>query len=72
MKAAIAERRLRNQLITRAGLRRPADVVAWFGAMQAQEYEAAKMGARASHAGRARSTREIERAFEQGGFSAPM
>jgi hypothetical protein len=38
----IAERRLRNQQLTSAGLRRPADVVAWFGAMQAQEYEPAK------------------------------
>jgi hypothetical protein len=42
MIAAIAERRLRSQRITDAGLRRPADVVAWLGAIQAQEYEAAK------------------------------
>ena len=38
----IAERRLRNQRITSPGFRRPADVVAWFVAMQAQEYEPAK------------------------------
>jgi hypothetical protein len=38
----IAERRLRNQHIATRGLRRPEDVVAWFGAMQAQEYEPAK------------------------------
>ena len=38
----IAERRLRNQHIPTRGLRRPQDVVAWFGAMQAQEYEPAK------------------------------
>ncbi len=42
MNAAIAAERLRRQLLTRAGRRRPADVVAWFGAMQAQEYEHAK------------------------------
>ena len=42
MDSAIAARRLGNQLITRAGLRRAADVVAWFGAVQAQEYEPAK------------------------------
>jgi hypothetical protein len=38
----IAERRMRNQHLTTRGLRRPQDVVAWFGAMQAQEYEPAK------------------------------
>jgi hypothetical protein len=37
----IAERRLQNQHITAPGLRRPADVVAWFGAVQAQEYDPA-------------------------------
>jgi hypothetical protein len=39
--AAIAEQRLVNQNITRAGRRSPADVVAWLGAVQAQEYAAA-------------------------------
>jgi hypothetical protein len=42
MNAAIATRRLRNQYITRTGHRQPADVVAWLGAVQSQEYEAAK------------------------------
>jgi winged helix DNA-binding protein len=42
MNVTIAERRLRNQQIATPGLRRPADVVTWFGAMQAQEYEPAK------------------------------
>src|SRR3954453_23695407 len=36
--------RLRNQLLTRAGLRRPEDVVSWMGAVQAQEYEPARWG----------------------------
>ena len=44
MNAAIAARRLRNQLITHTGLSRPAAVVSWQGAVQAQEYEAAKWG----------------------------
>jgi len=34
--------RLANQLLTRAGCAAPADVVDWFGAMQAQEYAAAR------------------------------
>ena len=42
MNDAIAGRRLRSQLIARQGLRRPEDVVAWQGAVQAQEYEPAK------------------------------
>jgi hypothetical protein len=39
---SIAERRLRNHHITSPSFRRPADVVAWFGAVQAQEYGPAK------------------------------
>jgi hypothetical protein len=42
MTTTIGERRLKNQHITTRGLRRAADVVTWFGAMQAQEYEPAK------------------------------
>jgi hypothetical protein len=62
---AIAERRLRNQAITRAGLRRPADVVAWFGAVQAQEFEAAKwaLGLRMQDGA---VEADIERAFTDG------
>jgi len=65
MNPAIAERRLRNQLLTRAGLRRPADVVRWLGAVQAQEYEPAKwaLGLRMRDGAR---DAEIERAFEEG------
>jgi hypothetical protein len=40
----IANARLNNQRITRAGKRSPADVVAWLGAVQAQEYAAASWG----------------------------
>ena len=65
MNAGIAERRLRNQIITRAGLRRPADVVGWFGAMQAQEYEVAKWAIALRMRDGTVDT-EIERAFEHG------
>ncbi len=40
----IPDQRLRNQRITRPGPRRPEDVVAWFGAVQAQEYGPARWG----------------------------
>ena len=65
MTVAIAERRLANQRITRAVPGRPAAVVRWLGAVQAQEYEAAKwaiglrMPAGAADGG-------IEAAFNQG------
>ena len=38
----VAKQRLTNQRLIGVPLRRPADVVGWFGAIQAQEYEAAK------------------------------
>jgi hypothetical protein len=62
---SIAERRLLNQGITGAGRSRPADVVAWSGAVQAQEYEAAKwgLGLRMKDAA---VDRQVERAFERG------
>jgi hypothetical protein len=65
MNAAIAQGRLRNQLVTGAGSRRPADVVGWFGAMQAQEYRVAKwaIALRMRHDV---VEAEIERAFAQG------
>lgn len=40
----IAAARLRNQRLTAPGLRDPAAIVAWFGAVQAQELEAATWG----------------------------
>ena len=40
----IADARLRNRRLTRAGLQRPEDVVAWLGAVQAQEFEPAQWG----------------------------
>src|SRR5258705_12776830 len=38
----IVQRRLRNQKLTRSEFRKPADVVAWLGAVQPQEDAAAK------------------------------
>jgi len=62
---SIAERRLRRQILTSAPLRKPEEVVAWFGAVQAQEYEPAQwaLGLRI-HDGVAAA--DVERAFEEG------
>ena len=61
----IAERRLRNQHVTRTVFRRPADVVAWFGAMQAQEYDVAKW-AIALRMQDGSSDTQVARAFDEG------
>ena len=65
MNTEIAVARLRNQRITGAGRRRPAEVVAWLGAVQAQEYEPATwaLGLRMPD-GAAPS--DVERAFAAG------
>ena len=65
MNAAIAARRLRNQLISHKGLGRPAAVVSWHGAVQAQEYDAAKWGL-ALRMTDATAVTEIERALDAG------
>jgi len=61
----IADRRLRNQRLTAAGLARPDEVVAWFGAVQAQEFEPAlwALGLRLRSTATAAAT---ERAFNEG------
>src|SRR5688572_3851501 len=64
MHPAVAAERLRNQSITPPRLRRAADVVAWLGAVQAQEYEPAKWGLGLRMAGAVDAT--VERAFEEG------
>src|SRR4051794_2301418 len=62
---AIAQQRLHNQRITRPGRLAPASMVAWFGAVQAQEYGPAKWGlALRSATGVTDAT--IELAIEQG------
>ena len=65
MDHTIAARRLRNQAITGAGRRSPADVAAWFGAIQAQEYAPAKWGLALRMEADSRDT-DIERAFDAG------
>ena len=44
MRVGIAERRLHNQFIARPRRSTPAELVSWLGAVQAQEYQAAKWG----------------------------
>jgi len=63
--AGIAGRRLLQQRIAHAGLRRPRDVVGWLGAIQAQEYEPAKWAIGLRLAGEPLAA-DVERAFETG------
>src|SRR6187455_1073387 len=65
MDATVADRRLHNQCITRSGLRHATDVVAWLGAVQAQEYEAAKWALGLRMRGRPVDA-DIQRAFDEG------
>jgi len=62
---SIPERRLHNQRLTKPGGRRPADLVSWLGAVQAQEYQAAKW-ALALRLDDGVTDADIEHAFEQG------
>ena len=62
---SLADRRLRNQGIARPLQRTPEDVVAWFGAVQAQEYQHAKWGLGLRLPAGATSA-SIEQAFAQG------
>jgi hypothetical protein len=61
----IAARRLANQRITQRGPRDPADIVAWFGAVQAQLYPAAKW-ALALRMPEGATDARIERALDEG------
>jgi hypothetical protein len=63
--AVVAATRLSNQGITTDRHRRPADVVAWSGAVQAQEYEPAKWGLGLRLPEDAVDV-DVERAFTQG------
>ena len=65
MNTAIAAQRLQNQCITRAGSHAPADVVAWLGAVQSQEFPAARWGLGLRMA-EGTTDREVERAFDEG------
>lgn len=61
----IAEQRLKSQRLTRAGPRGPAGVVAWLGAVQAQEYGPAKWALALRMAQRTTDA-AIDRAFDRG------
>jgi hypothetical protein len=63
--ASIAQRRLQHQSITGAPRRNAAEVVAWHGAVQAQEYPAAKWGL-ALRMAESTTDAAIERAFNAG------
>ncbi len=65
MKNSIPAERLHNQYITRASRQSPADLVAWLGAVQAQEYPAAKWGLGLRMREGTTDT-EIERACDEG------
>lgn len=65
MEMSVAQRRLANQRITDGHLRRAVDVVSWFGAVQAQEYEPAKWGI-GLRMGENACDADIERAIERG------
>ena len=61
---SIAPRRLANQALTGSSLRRPEDVVGWFGAVQAQEFEPAKWALALRVRGG--TSGSIGRAFDEG------
>ena len=65
MNHEIAHRRLRSQRLAGKAHRRPEEVVAWQGAVQAQEYPAARWGlaVRMEHGA---TDKEIERAVDEG------
>jgi hypothetical protein len=65
VKPAIPIQRLSNQRITRPHRSSPADIVACLGAVQAQEYQAAKWAIALRMSGTTRDE-EIERAFDEG------
>ena len=65
MNAGIAQQRLQNQHIRRARRRTPAEVVAWLGAVQAQEYPAARW-ALALRMPEGTTDAGIARAFDEG------
>jgi Winged helix DNA-binding domain len=63
-KLDVATQRLHNQQIENTNLKAPSDVVAWLGAMQAQDYAAAKwaIGLRLQHV----TDADVEQAFTEG------
>jgi hypothetical protein len=61
---ALISARLRNHKLSSPGFERPADVVRWFGAVQAQEYHASKW-ALALRMHRATNA-DLEEAFNRG------
>lgn len=61
---ALIDVRLRNQRLSRSTFRDPADAVAWFGAVQSQDYPGAKWGVALRTPGL--TSRAFDRAFDEG------
>ncbi|HKR11663.1 MAG TPA: crosslink repair DNA glycosylase YcaQ family protein, partial [Pyrinomonadaceae bacterium] len=63
-KSDLVSARLRNQRLASISFQRPADVVRWFGAVQAQDFNGAKwaLGLRM----RAATNASVEEAFNRG------
>src|SRR5215468_9285472 len=59
----LAQLRMRNQRLAGAALATPAEVVAWFGAVQAQDFAGAKWALALRTAGAL--DRDVERAYHQ-------
>ena len=65
MNSAIAGQRLHNQCVIGRAYRQPADVVGWLGAVQAQEYPAARWALALRMSDRTTDA-QVERAFDAG------
>jgi hypothetical protein len=65
----LVRQRLRNQKLARSEFRKPGEVVAWLGAVQAQDYPAAKwaLGLRA----KGMTDAVVEQAFNEGAAAVP-
>ena len=64
MNSDLIDLRLRNQRLTRSAFRDPADAVAWLGAVQSQDYPAAKWGVGLRTAGL--TSEAFDCAFDEG------
>ena len=65
MTSTVARLRLQNQCLTRSGGQRVAEMVAWLGAVQAQEYAPSKWGL-GQRLGNGVTDADIEAAFDEG------
>ena len=64
MNSQIVSQRLRNQKLTGPGIKKPADIVSWLGAVQAQEFAVAKWALGLRSPGLTEA--DVDRAFDDG------